>query len=114
MVLPATSANNVKVYTVSGSNLSRKIPDWLARRKRRELQKDIEWTTRIELIQDFAFPEASLRIKTTPDGEFCMATGVYKPQIRVYDFAHMSMKFDRHTDSENVNFLIISDDWTKT
>ncbi|KAI8322937.1 WD40 repeat-like protein, partial [Martensiomyces pterosporus] len=114
MVLPATSTNNVKVYTVSGSNLSRKIPDWLARRKRRELQKDIEWTTRIELIQDFGFPEASLRIKATPDGEFCMATGVYKPQIRVYDFAHMSMKFDRHTDTENVNFLILSDDWTKT
>ncbi|ORX66020.1 WD40 repeat-like protein [Linderina pennispora] len=114
MVLPATSTNNVKVYTVSGSNLSRKIPEWLARRKRRELQKDIEWTTRIELIQDFGFPEASMRIKTTKDGEFCMATGVYKPQIRVYEFAHMSMKFDRHTDNENINFLLLGDDWTKS
>ncbi|KAI9502105.1 WD40-repeat-containing domain protein [Coemansia spiralis] len=114
MVLAATNTNNVKVYTVSGSNLSRKLPDWLARQKRRELQKDIEWTTRIELIQDFGFPEASLRIRITPDGQYGMATGVYKPQIRVYDFSNVSMKFDRHTNAENVNFLILSDDWTKS
>ncbi|KAJ2377063.1 Small ribosomal subunit biogenesis, partial [Coemansia sp. RSA 2607] len=86
MGLSSTNANNVKVYTVSGSSLSRKLPDWLARRKRRELQKDIEWTSRVELLQDFEFPEASMRIKTTPDGNFCMATGVYKPQIRVFEF----------------------------
>ncbi|KAJ1931973.1 Small ribosomal subunit biogenesis, partial [Kickxella alabastrina] len=114
MVLQATNTNNVKVYTVSGSSLSRKLPDWLARRKQRELKKDIEWTTRIELLQDFGFPEASLRIKTTPDGQFCMATGVYKPQIRVYEFSDLAMKFDRHTDAENVDFAILSDDWTKT
>ncbi|KAJ2400705.1 Small ribosomal subunit biogenesis, partial [Coemansia sp. RSA 2530] len=114
MVLTATSTNNVKVYTVSGSNLARKIPDWLARRKRKELQKDIEWSTRIELIQDFGFPEAALRIKATPDGTHLMATGLYKPQIRVFDFANSSMKFDRHTDTENVNFLLMSDDWTKS
>ncbi|KAJ2482082.1 Small ribosomal subunit biogenesis [Coemansia sp. RSA 2320] len=114
MVLTATSTNNVKVYTVSGSNLSRKIPDWLARRKRKELQKDIEWSTRIELIQDFGFPEAALRIKAMADGEHCMATGVYKPQIRVFEFANSSMKFDRHTDTENVNFLLMSEDWTKS
>ncbi|KAJ2546735.1 Small ribosomal subunit biogenesis, partial [Coemansia sp. RSA 1933] len=70
MVLTATNTNNVKVYTVSGSTLARKVPDWLARRKRRELQKDVEWTTRMELIQDFGFPEAALRIKTTPDGQY--------------------------------------------
>ncbi|KAJ2091107.1 Small ribosomal subunit biogenesis [Coemansia sp. RSA 986] len=114
MVLTATNTNNVKVYTVSGSTLSRKLPDWLAKRKRRELQKDVEWTTRLELIQDFGFPEAALRIKTTPDGQYCMATGVYKPQIRVYDFSNVSMKFERHTNAENVNFLVLSDDWTKS
>ncbi|KAJ2888392.1 Small ribosomal subunit biogenesis [Coemansia asiatica] len=114
MGLPSTSTNNVKVYTVTGSSLSRKLPDWLARRKRRELQKDVEWTSRVELLQDFEFPEASLKIKTTADGNFCMATGVYKPQMRVFEFSDLSMKFDRHTDSENVDFQILSDDWTKS
>ena len=35
----------------------------------------LEWRTRIELIQDFEFPEASIKVKTTRDGRFCMATG---------------------------------------
>ncbi|KAF0427259.1 WD40 repeat-like protein [Gigaspora margarita] len=72
------------------------------------------WRSRVELIQDFEFPEASLRVKTTKDGRFVMATGVYKPQIRVFEYSEMSMKFDRHTDSENINFVILSDDWTKS
>ncbi|KAJ2156206.1 Small ribosomal subunit biogenesis [Coemansia sp. RSA 552] len=114
MALTATSTNNVKVYTVSGSSLARRLPDWLVRRKRRELQKDVEWTRRIELIQDFSFPEAALRVKITPDQEHCMATGVYKPQIRVYDFSNVSLKFDRHTDAENIDFVVLSDDWTKS
>ncbi|CAG8553653.1 6771_t:CDS:10 [Funneliformis caledonium] len=113
MVLKVSNPNNVKIYTVSGSG-SRSIPDWLERRKKRVLKNDPEWTSRVELIQDFEFPEASLRIKTTRDGHFVMATGVYKPQIRVYEYSDMSMKFDRHTDSENVNFVILSDDWTKS
>ncbi|KAJ2538649.1 Small ribosomal subunit biogenesis, partial [Coemansia sp. RSA 1933] len=43
-----------------------------------------------------------------------MATGVYKPQIRVYEFGNVSMKFERHTNAENIDFLILSDDWTKS
>ncbi|KAJ1649259.1 Small ribosomal subunit biogenesis, partial [Dispira simplex] len=62
MVLPVSNANNVKVYTVCGSNLSRKIPEWLAKRKKRALKKDSEYQTRIELIQDFGFPTASNRV----------------------------------------------------
>ena len=43
-----------------------------------------------------------------------MATGTYKPQIHVYDFSQLSLKFDRHTDAENTDFEILSDDWTKS
>ncbi|OMJ19434.1 Ribosome biogenesis protein enp2-like protein [Smittium culicis] len=114
MVLKVSNPNNVKIYTVSGSNLTRKIPEWLARSKKQLLKKDREWQTRIELIQDFEFPEAANRIKITPDGQFCMATGVYKPQMRVFEFSQMSKKFERHTDSENIDFLILSEDWTKS
>ena len=34
--------------------------------------------------------------------------------MRVYDFAEMSMKFERHTSAENVQFVLVSDDWTKS
>ena len=72
------------------------------------------WNKRVELIQDFDFPEASLRIKQTRDQKFIIATGVYKPQMRVFELSEMAMKFDRHTSCENVQFEILSDDWTKT
>lgn len=114
MVLKSTSASDVSVYQVSGTNFSRSLPDWIAKKRKRSLKNDLEYQNRVELIQDFEFSEASNKIKCSPDGQYAMATGTYKPQIHVYDFANLSLKFDRHTDAENVDFLILSDDWTKS
>ncbi|QLL32957.1 hypothetical protein HG536_0D04790 [Torulaspora globosa] len=114
MVLKSTSASDISVYQVSGTNVARSLPDWIAKKRRRTLKNDLDYQNRVELIQDFEFSEASNKIKVTPDGEFAMATGTYKPQIHVYDFANLSLKFERHTDAENVDFLIFSDDWTKS
>jgi ribosome biogenesis protein ENP2 len=114
MVLKSTPGANVPIYQVSGTNSSRSLPDWLVRKRKRSLKNDPEYTSRVELVQDFQFEEASNRIKVTKDGQYCMATGTYKPQIHVYDFEQLSLKFDRHTDCENVDFIIISDDWTKS
>ncbi|SCV02591.1 LAME_0H03114g1_1 [Lachancea meyersii CBS 8951] len=114
MVLKSTSASDNSVYQVSGTNVSRSLPDWIAKKRKRSLKHDLEFQNRVELIQDFEFSEASNRIKCTPDGQYAMATGTYKPQIHLYDFANLSMKFERHTDAENVDFLILSDDWTKS
>lgn len=113
MVLRSTPGS-VSVYQISGTNSSRSMPEWLAKKRKSALKKDDEYNSRIELIQDFEFAEASNKIEVTRDGGFCMATGTYKPQIHVYDFEQLSMKFERHTDSENVDFKIISDDWTKS
>ncbi|CCD24692.1 ribosome biosynthesis protein ENP2 NDAI_0D03780 [Naumovozyma dairenensis CBS 421] len=114
MVLKSTSASDVSVYQVSGTNSARSLPDWIAKKRKRSLKNDLEYQNRVELIQDFEFSEASNKIKVSPDGQYAMATGTYKPQIHVYDFANLSLKFDRHTDSENVDFIMISDDWTKS
>lgn len=54
-----------------------------------------------------------MRISPTPNGEYIIATGVYKPQFRVYDLSEMAMKFERHTDAETVTFQILSEDWKK-
>lgn len=114
MVLKSTSASDVSVYQVSGTNIARSLPDWVAKKRKRSLKNDLEYQNRVELIQDFEFSEASNKIKVTKDGQYCMATGTYKPQIHVYDFANLSLKFDRHTDAENVDFVLLSDDWTKS
>ncbi|ANZ73749.1 BA75_00714T0 [Komagataella pastoris] len=114
MVLKSTSAGNVSVYQVSGSNVSRSLPDWIAKKRKRTLKNDIDYQNRIELLQDFEFSEASNKIKVTPDGQYAIATGTYKPQIHVYEFDNLSLKFDRHTDCENVDFLVLSHDWSKS
>ncbi|KAI8807870.1 WD40-repeat-containing domain protein [Cladochytrium replicatum] len=108
-----TNTNNVVVYSITSGARSA-LPDWLAKRKKKALRYDDEYRRRVELIQDFEFPEASIRMKYTPDRKFIIASGVYKPQFRVYELAELAMKFDRHTDCENVTFEILSDDWTKS
>lgn len=105
--------NNVKIYTVNGaaSGSSSSLPDWLTRKravkskgKRGAVKEHVEGT--IELIQHFEFPEASNRVKTTRDGNHVVATGTYKPQMRVWDLNQLSLKFERHSDAENVDFLV--------
>jgi hypothetical protein len=67
----------------------------------------------IELIQDFEMPGVSTNIKITPDGNFILVTGIYKPRIKCYDVLNLSMKFERCFDSEVVNFVVLSQDYGK-
>lgn len=60
--------------------------------------------------QDFDFPEASNKIKTTRDGQYVMATGTYKPRFKVFDLEELSLKTERVTDSENVDFCVSVND----
>ncbi|CAK5275517.1 unnamed protein product [Mycena citricolor] len=118
-VLRRTRAMDTKVYTVNGATASSSssLPDWLTRKRaakgkgKRAIREHYEGT--LELIQGFEFPEASNRIKTTRDGQHVVATGTYKPQMRVWDLSQLSLKFERHSDAENVDFVMLSDDWTK-
>ncbi|ORY30010.1 WD40-repeat-containing domain protein [Naematelia encephala] len=109
-----------KVYTVNGpsSTSSSSLPSWLtikarpsANRKRTKTQRQLG---QLELVQDFSFPQAAIRIKTTPDGRHAIGTGTYKPMMKVWDLEELTTKFERVTDAENVDFQILSDDWTKT
>ncbi|CAH7689073.1 hypothetical protein BY996DRAFT_4582035 [Phakopsora pachyrhizi] len=121
-----TSANHhSKVYTVNGGVApGQNQPDWLGstitrahreRAKKRSKKKTLTpGNEGKSLIQDFDFPEASNKIKSTSDGKFLIATGTYKPRMKVFELNELAMKFDRVTDSENVDFCILSSDWTKT
>ncbi|KAF9529978.1 NUC153 and WD40 repeat-containing nucleolar rRNA processing-related protein [Crepidotus variabilis] len=112
--------NNVRIYTVNGATTSSSssLPDWLTRKReakgksKRARKEHVEGA--IELIQGFEFPEASNKVKTTRDGHHIIATGTYKPQMRVWDLDQLSLKFERHSDAENVDFVTLSDDWTKS
>lgn len=105
-------SSTVKVYTVNGpaAGSSSSLPDWLTRKRaaknkgKRVVREHVEST--IELIQGFEFPEASIKVKTTKDGHHAVATGTYKPQIKVWDLDQLSQKFERHSESENVDFIV--------
>lgn len=110
-----------RVYTVSGgsgaseeasysftslTDILRRSGSSNKRKKRKAAIENDKILSKIELIQDFDFPVASNRIKCTRDGLNIMATGTYKPQIRVWECEQLSLKFERHTDAENVDFVV--------
>lgn len=104
-----------KVYTVNGpsSTSAASLPSWLAvkskptgpgkHKKRTKTQHQIG---DLELIQDFTFPGSSVKIKTTEDGQHAIATGTYKPMMKVWDLEALTVKFERVTDAENVDFVV--------
>lgn len=110
--LPVKTSNNVKIYNVTGYD-HHNLPDWMIKKHSRKLKKDESFSKRVQLLQDFSFPEASLKVSFTPDERHIIALGVYKPQMRVYDLAEASMKFERHTSVESQAMVILGDDWRK-
>ncbi|RYP17999.1 hypothetical protein DL767_009918 [Monosporascus sp. MG133] len=111
--MKVTNQGDVAVYTVAGASTSR-LPDWLARSRKRSLKNDPEYQSRVELIQDFEFEEASQCIRLSEDGEWIMSTGTYKPQIHVHYLPHLSLSFARHTKSLNTKFVLLSTDYSKS
>lgn len=71
-----SNQSEVPVYTISGSNTARPLPEWLARRRKRSLKDDPEYANRVELLQDFEFEEASQCIRVSEDGDWVMSTGM--------------------------------------
>lgn len=103
--------NNVKVYNLSSG---KSLPEWISDRKKRQLlKKDVELRRRIELIQDFDMPTASTCVRASPDGQYILTAGVYKPRIKCFDVNELSAKFDRCFDSECVKFEFLSEDFSK-
>jgi ribosome biogenesis protein ENP2 len=70
-----STQSSVPVYTISGSSTARPLPEWLARRRKRSLKSDPEFASRVELLQDFEFEEASQCIRVSEDGQWVMSTG---------------------------------------
>ncbi|KAL3641833.1 hypothetical protein CASFOL_012648 [Castilleja foliolosa] len=109
--LKSTSINGVKMYTVAGQNRSNAT--WLAPKKLRALRKNPDYLQRVDLIQDLGFETATSRIKVSPDGEYVIASGIYPPQVKVYELRELSLKFERHLISEIINFQVLDDDYSK-
>ncbi|GAA6063638.1 hypothetical protein JCM10212_002599 [Sporobolomyces blumeae] len=122
VVTLASTGGAAKIYCVNGGGSTGKnAAAWLeakveekGKRRKKGGQGGTGGEGEIRLIQDFEFPEASNKLRTTRDGKYLLATGTYKPRMKVFDLEELSLKSERVTDSENVDFCILSSDWTKT
>jgi len=96
--MQVSTTNDVKIYNLSAG---KSLPEWLTERKRRQLVKnDIDIRKRIELIQDFDMPAISDKIQVSADGQYVLATGIYKPRVKCFDLHSLGQKFERCLDSE--------------
>lgn len=53
-------------------------------------------------------------MRVSDDGEWVMSTGTYKPQIHVHNLSQLALSFERHTNTINETFQLLSSDWTKS
>ncbi|CAD6997938.1 unnamed protein product [Ceratitis capitata] len=103
--------NDVKIYNLSAG---KSVPEWLTdRRKRSQLMKKVDSRRQIELIQDFDMPGVCTSIRMSPDQQYILATGTYKPRVKCFEVCNLSIKFERCFDSEVTTFEAISDDYSK-
>lgn len=58
-------------------------------------------------------PGVATSLHVSPDNQFILATGTYKPRVKCYEFNNLSVKFERCFDSEIEKFVILSDDYSK-
>lgn len=58
-------------------------------------------------------PGVSSSLRVSKDGQYIMATGIYKPRIKCFDVNNLSLKFERCLDSEVITFEILSEDYAK-
>jgi len=110
--MQVTEFNDVKVYDLSAG---KSLPQFLeeARKKQKTLRYDEDFRKRIDIIQDFEFNIASGRIAVSPDGEYIAASGMYPPEMRLFEMRELGLKCSRGLNCEVVDFRFLSDDYRK-
>ncbi|KAG4991892.1 hypothetical protein JHK87_025349 [Glycine soja] len=110
--MKSTSINGVKMYTIASQQPS--LASWLPSSKKQNSHRNVKsYTQNLQLLEDLRFATAATKIKATPDGEYIIASGIYPPQVKVYEVRELGLKFERHLDSEIVDFQVLSDDYSK-
>ncbi|MCL4128653.1 UNVERIFIED_CONTAM: hypothetical protein GTU68_052404, partial [Idotea baltica] len=58
-------------------------------------------------------PDVSGCVKVSPDGQYILASGTYKPRVKCFEVSALSLKFERCFDAEVIEFEILSEDYSK-
>ncbi|ORM40709.1 Nucleolar protein 10 [Babesia sp. Xinjiang] len=110
-MLRSFNSNGYKVYALSAG---KPTPQFHVSKKNKKKSKgDAEYENRIDLIHDLEFPQACNTVDISPDLQYIVATGVYPPQIGIYDTSELSLKHRRGIDSEVLKTCFLESDYTK-
>uniref|UniRef100_A0A7E4VEQ6 Nucleolar protein 10 n=1 Tax=Panagrellus redivivus TaxID=6233 RepID=A0A7E4VEQ6_PANRE len=109
--MEVSATDDFRVYNLSKGD---SIPDWVSSKRRRKLEKQYStFHSGIRLVQDFGFPDLSTAIALTPDGQYILGSGVYKPSLKLFDVNELSQKYEHGLDADAIDILPISDDYRK-
>lgn len=110
--LQVTTFNGVKVYHCTAGKSE---AEWREeyRGHEKDLRKVDAFQNRMSIIRDFDFPGCANCAKISPDGNYIVAAGTYKPRIKIYECNNMSLKVERYCDEEVTQFQFLSDDYSK-
>lgn len=112
MSISVTQYNNIKCYNFS---FGKTLPEFLElyQKNKKDMKKHEDFKKRVELIYDFTFKNSSQHLEISEDGNYIVASGLYKPMIKFFDVNNVSLKCERGIDSEIIKFRMLSPDYKK-
>lgn len=110
-MLRSFNSNGYKVYAFSAGKSAPQFH--LTKKTKKKLKDDAEYEHRIELIHDLEFPQACNTVDISPDRQYIVATGIYPPQIGIYDTIDLALKHRRGIDNEVLKTCFLEGDYTK-
>lgn len=104
--------NGIKIYSLTSGRFDPSVSSKLGDKQNRNPKKR-ETNKGIEILNDLEFSEKSDHIKVSDDGRYICISGMYPPQVGIYDTLQMSIKERRHFDEEIVDMEFLTKNYEK-
>ncbi|EDL42941.1 hypothetical protein, conserved [Plasmodium vivax] len=109
--------NGIKIYSLTSGRVSPEsggvVGAGKAGGKRRKNASIERSENSVEILHDLEFSQKSDQVKISDDGRYICISGMYPPQVGLYDTKEMSIKHRRHFDEEVVSFEFLSSNYEK-
>lgn len=102
--------NGIKIYSLTSGKVS---PDSYGNtnfdtKKKKKNSVNDNSDNSIEVLHDLEFSQKSDDIKISDDGRYICVSGMYPPQVGLYDTSELSIKHRRHFDEEVLDFVFLT------